>query len=33
MYFLRKAHIGEVHSSVWPEDMMKKAAEGNIAIL
>ena len=33
MYFLRKAHIGEVHSSVWPDDMMKKAAEGNIAIL
>ncbi|MBO4414559.1 MAG: aspartate--ammonia ligase, partial [Lachnospiraceae bacterium] len=21
MYFLRKAHIGEVHSSVWPEEM------------
>ncbi len=33
MYFLRKAHIGEVHSSVWPDDMMNKAAEGNIAIL
>jgi len=33
MYFLRKAHIGEVHSSVWPDDMMKKAAEGGIAIL
>ena len=21
MYFLRKAHIGEVQTSVWPEDM------------
>ena len=33
MYMLRKAHIGEVHSSVWPDDMMKKAQAGGIAIL
>lgn len=33
MYFLRKAHIGEVQSAIWPEDMMKICAENKIYIL
>ena len=30
MYFLRKAHIGEVQASLWPEDMIKECADHNI---
>ena len=30
MFFLRKAHIGEVQASIWPEEMRKKCAENNI---
>lgn len=33
MQFLRKAHIGEVQSSIWPEDMIKQCKENNIALL
>jgi len=33
MYFLRKAHIGEVHSSVWPNEMIKEAKKSGIQIL
>ncbi|MDO4552071.1 MAG: aspartate--ammonia ligase [Bacillota bacterium] len=33
MYFLRKAHIGEVHVSLWPEDMVKTCTENNIFLL
>jgi len=33
MYFLRKAHIGEVHSSVWPEEMIKEARAAGVNIL
>ena len=33
MYFLRKAHIGEVQVSVWPEDMVKACAEHDIFLL
>jgi len=33
MYFLKKAHIGEVQSSIWPEEMMKECKQGNIPIL
>lgn len=33
MYFLRKAHIGEVHSSVWPEEMTEEALKAGIQIL
>lgn len=33
MYFLRKAHIGEVQASVWPQDMMDKCAQHNIYLL
>jgi aspartate--ammonia ligase len=30
MYFLRKAHIGEVQASLWPEEMVAQCAEHNI---
>ena len=33
MYFLRKAHIGEVQASIWPEDMIKECEENNIFLL
>ena len=33
MFYLRKAHIGEVHVSLWPEEMQKKAAENHIPLL
>ncbi|MBQ0083786.1 MAG: aspartate--ammonia ligase [Clostridiales bacterium] len=33
MLFLRKAHIGEVQSSVWPADMRKLCAESGIVLL
>ncbi len=33
MYFLKKAHIGEVQVSVWPEQMYKECAEHNIFLL
>lgn len=33
MYFLRKAHIGEVQVSVWPEDMVKLCSENDIFLL
>ncbi len=33
MYFLKKAHIGEVQVSVWPEDMYDECAEHNIFLL
>ncbi len=33
MYFLRKAHIGEVQASVWPDDMIKECAEHGISLL
>lgn len=33
MFFLRKAHIGEVQSSLWPQEMMEEAAAGGIQIL
>lgn len=33
MYFLRKAHIGEVQSSLWPEDMITVCLENNIELL
>lgn len=33
MYFLRKAHIGEVQVSLWPDDVRKKAAELGVNIL
>ena len=33
MYFLRKAHIGEVQASVWPKDMVETCKEHNIHLL
>ena len=33
MYFLRKAHIGEVQASVWPESMIEECRKANIFLL
>lgn len=33
MFFLRKAHIGEVHVSLWPKEMQEKAAAAGIPLL
>ena len=33
MFFLRKAHIGEVQCSLWPEDVMKEAKEKGLQLL
>ena len=33
MYFLRKAHIGEVQASMWPEEMIQALEEKNIHLL
>ena len=33
MYYLRKAHIGEIQASIWPEDMRKACEEANIHLI
>jgi aspartate--ammonia ligase len=33
MLFLRKAHVGEVQSAAWPEDMVKTMREKNVFLL
>jgi aspartate--ammonia ligase len=33
MFCLRKAHIGEVQSSIWPEDTVKACEENGILLL
>ncbi len=33
MFFLRKAHIGEVQCSLWPDEMLAEAKKKGIAIL
>ncbi|KAI4443835.1 MAG: aspartate--ammonia ligase [Ruminococcus sp.] len=33
MYYLRKAHIGEVQASIWPEDVLSTAREQGIQLL
>jgi aspartate--ammonia ligase len=33
MFFLEKAHIGEVQSSVWPKDMIEECEQNNIILL
>ena len=33
MFYLRKAHIGEVQASLWPEDVMKEALATGIPLL
>jgi aspartate--ammonia ligase len=33
MYFLRKAHIGEIQSSIWPDEMYEQCREHNIHLV
>ena len=33
MFFLHKAHIGEIQASIWPDDMIKECRENGIVIL
>ncbi|MBQ0026647.1 MAG: aspartate--ammonia ligase [Lachnospiraceae bacterium] len=33
MFFLRKAHIGEVQASVWPEEVWKLAGDAGVPLL
>ena len=33
MFFLRKAHIGEVQCSIWPQDMLDEAKEKGVQLL
>lgn len=33
MFFLKKAHVGEVQSSVWPEDMLEECVKAKITLL
>ena len=33
MFFLRKAHIGEVQSSYWPQEMIRACGESGICLL
>ena len=33
MFFMQRAHIGEVQSSIWPEDVLKKAKDNGVNIL
>lgn len=33
MFFLRKAHIGEVQASIWPDKMVKQCKEAGIHLL
>ena len=33
MFFLRKAHIGEIQSSIWPEDMRSACAAAGIELV
>ncbi len=33
MLFLRKAHIGEVQSTIWPEEMVKECKEKGVVLL
>ena len=33
MLLLKKAHIGEVQASIWPEDMIEECYKNNIQIL
>ncbi|SKA83695.1 aspartate-ammonia ligase [Caloramator quimbayensis] len=33
MYFLRKAHIGEVQAAVWPDKMIEECEKNNIFLL
>ncbi len=33
MLYLQKAHIGEIQSSIWPEEMIKECKKNNIVLL
>ena len=33
MFFLKKAHIGEVQASIWPEDVLEEAEKKGLNIL
>jgi len=33
MFFLQKLHIGEVHASVWPDDVLKGCEEAGVHLL
>ncbi len=33
MFYLRKAHIGEVQSSIWPQDVLDEAEKKNLHLL
>ncbi|QEK12672.1 aspartate--ammonia ligase [Crassaminicella thermophila] len=33
MFFLQKAHIGEVQAAIWPQDMIEECKEANIHLL
>jgi len=33
MFYLRKAHIGEIQASIWPDEMIQKCKENNIFLL
>jgi aspartate--ammonia ligase len=33
MYFLRKAHVGEIQASLWPKEMIKVCKQHNIPLI
>ncbi len=33
MFFLRKAHIGEIQASIWPDEMREECAKHNIPLI
>jgi aspartate--ammonia ligase len=33
MFFLRKAHIGEIQTSIWPEEMRNECLKLNIPLI
>jgi len=33
MFFLRKAHIGEIQSSIWPEEIQQECKKLNIVLM
>ncbi|MBR6638333.1 MAG: aspartate--ammonia ligase, partial [Lachnospiraceae bacterium] len=33
MFFMRRVHIGEVQSSIWPQDVLDKADANGVNIL
>ena len=33
MFYLRKAHIGEIQSSIWPDEMREECDAANIPLI